>query len=535
MIIFVSDFFKEDYQGGAELTTSALIQECLLPCTKIRSSQLNIEIMKKYSNCFWVFANFANVSKQCLLFAIKELNYSVLEYDYKYCAYRSPKKHIFTSGDCNCENATQGKLVFLFLHHSKMTWWMSEKQKQIYMDKFSFLAEENNRVLSSVFNENHLKYIKSLDCENKTDQYIILDSSSWIKGREEAIKYAEENNLNYKLVWGLKYKQLLELLAESAGLIFFPQGGDTCPRLVIEAKLLGCKLITNDNVQHLSEPWFQTKESCYEYLEKRTKIFWNTLEEVWNLETPKFSKYPEETQFNIIIPFYNVEKWIQKCIDSVKFQNYSNYNCYLIDDMSTDLSHDVVSYLATGEKFKIIKNTEKRYALGNIVKTIQSIDPNPEAVNIILDGDDWFASRNTLDHLNKIYSDKDCFMTYGSYIYYPSSQRGVEPSAYPLNIIEDNKYRKDIWRASHLRSFKTHVWNKIDIEDLKDEDGFYKMAYDQAIMLPMLEMSRERAEYISEILYVYNRDNPNNVDKVKQQEQYKTAQNIRKKRSYERV
>ena len=86
-----------------------------------------------------------------------------------------------------------------------------------------------------------------------------------------------------------------------------------------------------------------------------------------------------------------------------------------------------------------------------------------------------------------------------------------------------------------MRSFKTHVWNKIDIEDLKDEDGFYKMAYDQAIMLPMLEMSRERAEYISEILYVYNRDNPNNVDKVKQQEQYKTAQNIRKKRSYERV
>ena len=37
-----------------------------------------------------------------------------------------------------------------------------------------------------------------------------------------------------------------------------------------------------------------------------------------------------------------------------------------------------------------------------------------------------------------------------------------------INIIEDNKYRKDIWRASHLRSFKTHVWNKIDIEDLKD-------------------------------------------------------------------
>ena len=40
----------------------------------------------------------------------------------------------------------------------------------------------------------------------------------------------------------------VELVGEKSakGLVFLPKGGDTCPRLVIEAKLLGCDIVTND-------------------------------------------------------------------------------------------------------------------------------------------------------------------------------------------------------------------------------------------------------------------------------------------------
>ena len=43
----------------------------------------------------------------------------------------------------------------------------------------------------------------------KDDKYLILNSKSWIKGVEDAIDYADKNNLNYELVWGLKHKDLL--------------------------------------------------------------------------------------------------------------------------------------------------------------------------------------------------------------------------------------------------------------------------------------------------------------------------------------
>ena len=61
------------------------------------------------------------------------------------------------------------------------------------------------------------------------------------------------------------------------------------------------------------------------------------------------------------------------------------------------------------------------------------------------------------------------------------------------------------------------------------------MAYDQAIMLPLLELAGERARYIPEVLHVYNKENPLNIDKNKAQEQYDLAQKIRQKAPYNRL
>ena len=127
-------------------------------------------------------------------------------------------------------------------------------------------------------------------------------------------------------------------------------------------------------------------------------------------------------------------------------------------------------------------------------------------------------------------------MTYGSYMYYPFGTEGIEPSDYPSEVVEENTYREDDWRATHLRTFKKKLWDNINQDDFIDEDGeYYKMAYDQAMMLPMLEMAREYAAYTPEILHVYNRANALNVDKIKQKQQYETMLRIRKRNKYERL
>ena len=43
-------------------------------------------------------------------------------------------------------------------------------------------------------------------------------------------------------------------------------------------------------------------------------------------------------KISVIVPIYNVEKYLKKCIDSILKQDYENYEVILVDDGATDLS-----------------------------------------------------------------------------------------------------------------------------------------------------------------------------------------------------
>ena len=155
---------------------------------------------------------------------------------------------------------------------------MSEKQMNIHHDRFPFYSERVNVVLSSVFDDAFFAKVKILNEKyegKKNNKWIVLGSSSWIKGVDDCKQWCEENNKEYELVWGLPYDELLEKLAQSEGLVFLPKGGDTCPRIVIEAKLLGCELLLNDNVLHKDEKWFAGNvDDAVDYLRTNVDRFW---------------------------------------------------------------------------------------------------------------------------------------------------------------------------------------------------------------------------------------------------------------------
>ena len=43
-------------------------------------------------------------------------------------------------------------------------------------------------------------------------------------------------------------------------------------------------------------------------------------------------------KFSIIIPVYNVEKYIIKCLESINAQTYNNYEVIIVNDGSPDNS-----------------------------------------------------------------------------------------------------------------------------------------------------------------------------------------------------
>lgn len=244
-----------------------------------------------------------------------------------------------------------------------------------------------------------------------------------------------------------------------------------------------------------------------------------------------------ENHFKIIIPSYNNEKWLRACLNSVKLQKYKNYQCIIVDDCSTDKSITIVEEeIADNDKFILVKNKTRQLALRNIYEAIDLSQPSKEDVIITLDGDDWLATKSTLETLNNIYQTSNCWMTYGSYMEYPSKSRGKFAQQIPAAVIESNSFRESEWMSSHMRTFKYKLWAKIKKEDFLEEDGrFCDGAWDMIFMFPMLEMSGPRAQFVRDILYIYNRDNPLNEDKVDHPKLYRSETTIRNKPKYERI
>ena len=244
-----------------------------------------------------------------------------------------------------------------------------------------------------------------------------------------------------------------------------------------------------------------------------------------------------DNHFKVIIPLYNAEEWVGRCVKSVKDQLYQDFQCIIIDDISTDRSAEAIREEIKGDdRFVFIQNTEKAFALKNIYDGIIASNPSPEDIITTLDGDDWFPDSYVLKKLDKVYNEEKCWITYGSYAEFPTGHRGYFAKEIPERIVSSNSFREHEWCASHLRTFKYHLWSKIKKKDLLDDDGlFYKMGWDLAFMFPMLEMAGSRSKYVDTVLYMYNLTNPLNDHKVDHQLQISSAEKIRKKQKYTRL
>ena len=78
-----------------------------------------------------------------------------------------------------------------------------------------------------------------------------------------------------------------------------------------------------------------------------------------------------EKLLSIIVPAYNGEKYLEKCITSIIDQSYKNLEIILIDDKSPDLSGEICEKFAMkDDRIKVFHNKENMGIYGTRNKGI---------------------------------------------------------------------------------------------------------------------------------------------------------------------
>lgn len=201
----------------------------------------------------------------------------------------------------------------------------------------------------------------------------------------------------------------------------------------------------------------------------------------------------------IISPFWNSPELTKKCVESLKNQYYTNFKAYFIDDMSTDNSYDVAKEtIGDDDRFVLIKNKIKKHKTKNFIDIIRNNnDIKWDDVIIELDGDDRLSDNFVLGRLNKVFMDENIWVCGSKW----KDQYGKIGN---YGKPKPHRARKTSWNFSHLRTFRSFLFNLIDDEDLQFEGSYFKAACDLGHGIPILEMcGKEHFHYIDEPLYTY--------------------------------
>lgn len=204
---------------------------------------------------------------------------------------------------------------------------------------------------------------------------------------------------------------------------------------------------------------------------------------------------------SIIIPFYNTEKYLEECLSSVATQTFSDYECLMIDDGSTDSSREIAQkYSDCDVRFKLLNKVHVGFSQAKNI----GLDNARGDYICFIDSDDFVDEHyletlyNTLTVTN---ADISCC---GIYSYRKYVKHKIEMRSH-IEIYDETRM------INMFCPCTTFMWNKLYKREI-----FYNIRFDNVEALSdtmlcyKLFEKASRVSYISDIL-IYHRIHDENM------------------------
>lgn len=234
---------------------------------------------------------------------------------------------------------------------------------------------------------------------------------------------------------------------------------------------------------------------------KQTNKIINTVASTSNVQYPLVS---------VILPVYNVEEYLCKCVDSVLAQTYRNLEVILVDDGSMDNSSKLCEeYAKKDNRIKVIhqkngglsaaRNTGIKIAKGKFLSFV--------------DSDDWVAPRFIELMIKTIQEKKVDICAVGYFFVDPD---GIKP----VSISSNKQYHQVISSKQAIymgfESLGFYAWNKLYARHLfKDVCYPHGRLFEDTATTYKLFLQTDTIALCDEPLYYYNRLNVNSIMRMK--------------------
>ena len=322
-VVFVSDYFLNEVRGGAEFCNDALI--------KLLQRQYSVELQKSQSvtpvyisenkDCFFIVANFFLLSEESKA-ALADLTYVIFEHDHKYINSNNPSLY---------KNflAPESQIINKQFYKNALASICQSKKHSEVVQKNTLLTNIVN-MGGNIWTDHQFKTLESNLDAKKNIEFALLRSQNKNKGMPAAIDFCTSLNLEFEFIEQQPYEQFIENLSRVKNLVFFPQWLESYNRLSVEARILGCKLVTNGLLGAASEDYFKLKgQELLQYLIENNETLFSRWKGMIDNKQIEYIPLVELPKVTIFCPIYNAEKYIENFLLDMKKQTFFD-SCELI-------------------------------------------------------------------------------------------------------------------------------------------------------------------------------------------------------------
>ena len=174
---------------------------------------------------------------------------------------------------------------------------------------------------------------------------------------------------------------------------------------------------------------------------------------------------------SVIIPMYNVEKYLPDSLFSILNQSYQEFEVICVDDCSTDSTLEILEYFEQlDSRIRVIKNSTNR---GPGYSRNRGIDVAHGKYLFFLDSDDWLSFDALKLLVEKAENDELDVLMFKNYVFYEDSQKFGTESYYEMDFM--NKWDSKIFNHWDLDKTKFFAipnppWNKLYLKSFLDDN-----------------------------------------------------------------